>query len=136
MKTTLKTVLTREFQEALQKLKSHPDMKASLAWKILPSYKRLKEAYKDYDNVRLELCEQYGQRDEQDNLIKIPVNDSGAYSYAFNPQDELMFNSQLEDLRNQELSLPEPKVSVSEVFDLNLTVENLDALVGLVLKED
>ena len=134
MQVELNTLLNPKFQQSLGTLRAHPNMKASVSWKLLPVNKRIEEAFRDFDRVRKELCEKYGSKDDNGQPILIPVTEnSDAKTYVFDVDQEKAFNEEFKALGERKLDWPEPTVKVSDLGGITITVDDLLQLVGPVL---
>jgi len=134
MQVELNTLLKPQFQQSLAHLRSHPNMKASVSWKLLPVNKKIEEAFKDFEKVRKELCEKYATKDEAGEAILIPLGeDKEAKTYVFEAEQQKLFNEEFKALGEAKLDLPEPTVKVSDLGGITITVDDLLQLVGPVL---
>lgn len=134
MQVELNNLLKPKFQQSLAHLRSHPNMKASVSWKLLPVNKKIQEAYEDFDKVRKELCEKYATKDESGQAILIPIGeDNEDKTYVFEAEQQKLFTEEFKALTDQKLELPEPTVKVSDLGGITITVDDLLELVGPVL---
>lgn len=134
MQVELSKLLNPSFQQSVMNLRSHPNMKASVSWKLLPVNRKIEEALKDFDNVRKELCEKYSTKDEDGKALLIPISEgSENKTYVFEVEQQKLFEEEFKALREQKLELPEPAVKVSDLGGITVTVDDLMQLVGPVL---
>jgi hypothetical protein len=134
MQVEMSTLLNPGFQASLSKLRSHPNIKASVSWKLLPVNKKIEEAYKDFDKVRRELCEKYAAKDEAGEFILIAAGeDQEAKQFVFDVDNDKLFKEEFKALGDAKLELPEPAVKVSDLGGITITVDDLMQLVGPVL---
>jgi len=134
MQVELNTLLNPQFQRSLGNLRSHPNMKASVSWKLLPANKKIQEAYKDYEKFRKELCEKYAQKDDKGEFILLPIGDDKENKqFVFEADNEKLFKEEFKALGDQKLEIPEPSVKVSDLGGITITVDDLLQLVGPVL---
>lgn len=134
MQVELDTLLKPQFQESLLRLRSNPQIKASVSWKLLPVNKKIQEALTDFNQVHKELCEKYGSKDDNGEPILIPIGENGlSKSYVFDGDNRKSFNEEYKALKDSKIVLPEPTVKVSDFGGLTITVDDLMQLVGPVL---
>lgn len=134
MQVEMSTLLNPQFQRSLSNLRSHPNMKASVSWKLLPANKKIEEAYKDFDKVRRELCEKYAAKDESGEFILIATGeDKETKQFVFDVENDKLFKEEFKALGDQKLELPEPSVKVSDLGGITVSVDDLLQLVGPVL---
>lgn len=130
----LKDLLNDQFRTSLHVLRTHPDIKASVAWKILPVSKKIKETLDNHEKIRLSLCEKYGDKDENGNAVMIALDEhSQIKRYAFSPEGLAELNSEMAQLVELPVELPDLAVSVSNLGGIKFSVEDLSNLVGIVL---
>ncbi len=116
------------------RLRSNPQIKASVSWKLLPSNKRIQEAFIDFQSAHKALCEKYGSKDDIGQPILIPIGENGGTSsYVFDGDNRKSFNEEYKELEDSKIVLPEPTVKVSEFGGITITVDDLMQLVGPVL---
>jgi hypothetical protein len=132
MQVELNTLFKPQFQQSLAHLRSHPNMKASVSWKLLPVNKKIQEAFTDFEKVRKELCEKYATKDEAGEAIIIPLGEDKK-TYVFEAEQQKLFTEEFKALGEAKLDLPEPTVKVSDLGGITITVDDLLQLVGPVL---
>jgi len=134
MQVELNTLLHPLFQKSLGRLRSHPEIKASVSWKLLPINKRVEEALQDFEIVRKELCKKYGAKDDTGEPIIVPISENSEdKTYVIEAGNHMAFNEEIKAIGDSKLDLPEPTVKVSDLGEINITVDDLMQLVGPVL---
>jgi hypothetical protein len=125
----LKDILSDQFGKSFHALRSNKELKASIAWKLLPTSKRLKEHFEEYDKLRLDLCKKFATKGEDGEPLLIENQ------FTFPPEVANDFNKELQALHAVEIDLPDPKVKISDLKSVKLSVEDLEVLAGPVLIE-
>jgi len=137
MEIALNKITSNEFFPSFEKLMLNPELTVSLAWRLHPSFKAVKEALKNYEDLRTVLLDKYTEKDaEGKKKISVVTLPNGAVSsqFDFSPENRPLFEADLKPLTEELVSLPAPKVKVTELKDeLKLNAMDLDSLIDVVL---
>lgn len=132
MSAKLQELVAPEFMQSLNKLRYNDQLKASLAWKIVPLTKKIREELENFEAIRIEVCKKYCKKGEDGEPIMLPIG-NGETRFIFEPEVQKDFDEEIKALQESIVELPSPVVKVSDINDINLTVADLEVLVGTVL---
>jgi hypothetical protein len=110
-------------QSAIQKLQSKP-MPLKITYNLTKLYKALSTEADFYNEKLNEIVQTYGERDEEGNLK--PTADGRGVQIQKDRLEEAQ--SKLNELYTIEVTLPDIKLSVETLGDVELTLEETNAL--------
>ena len=110
-------------QSAIQKLQSKP-MPLKITYNLTKLYKALSTEADFYNEKLNEIVQTYGERDEEGNLK--PTADGRGIQIQKDRLEEAQ--SKLNELYTIEVTLPDIKLSVDTLGDIELTLEETNAL--------
>lgn len=110
-------------QGAIQKLQSKP-MPLKITYNLTKLYKALSSEADFYNEKLNEIVQEYGERDEEGNLK--PTADGRGVQIQKDRLEEAQ--SKLNELYTIEVTLPDIKLSVDTLGDVELTLEETNAL--------
>ena len=110
-------------QSAIQKLQSKP-MPLKITYNLTKLYKALSVEADFYNEKLNEIVQMYGERDEEGNLK--PTADGRGIQIQKDRLEEAQ--SKLNELYTIEATLPDIKLSVETLGDVELTLEETNAL--------
>lgn len=110
-------------QSAIQKLQSKP-MPLKITYNLTKLYKALSTEADFYNEKLNEIVQTYGERDEEGNLK--PTADGRGVQIQKDRLEEAQ--SKLNELYTIEVTLPDIKLSVDTLGDIELTLEETNAL--------
>lgn len=110
-------------QSAIQKLQSKP-MPLKITYNLTKLYKALSTEADFYNEKLNEIVQTYGERDEEGNLK--PTADGRGIQIQKDRLEEAQ--SKLNELYTIEVTLPDIKLSVETLGDVELTLEETNAL--------
>ena len=110
-------------QSAIQKLQSKP-MPLKITYNLTKLYKALSTEADFYNEKLNEIVQTYGERDEEGNLK--PTTDGRGVQIQKDRLEEAQ--SKLNELYTIEATLPDIKLSVETLGDVELTLEETNAL--------
>lgn len=110
-------------QGAIQKLQSKP-MPLKITYNLTKLYKALSSEADFYNEKLNEIVQEYGERDEEGNLK--PTADGRGVQIQKDRLEEAQ--SKLNELYTIEVTLPDIKLSVETLGDVELTLEETNAL--------
>jgi len=110
-------------QGAIQKLQSKP-MPLKITYNLTKLYKALSSEADFYNEKLNEIVQEYGERDEEGNLK--PTADGRGVQIQKERLEEAQ--SKLNELYTIEVTLPDIKLSVDTLGDVELTLEETNAL--------
>ena len=119
--------------ETLQKL-AQKDFKAKVAWQIGRLLKTAETEIQGFNETRMNLIKKYGEKDETGELI---TDDKG--NCKINPEGAIDFNTELNDLLNQEIEINANKISIEDLSESNFTpgeMAQLEAFIDTGEKEE
>lgn len=133
MEVQLKTILSEQFKSSMHALRWHKQLKASVAWKLLPVDKKITEAFESYDKMRIDICKKYAKKDENGEPKTIPLGPNGLSQFEFEPANGKKLEKELADLMEEKLELPNPVVKIEDLGDIDLSLGDLSNLSGIML---
>ena len=113
-----------KFQTSLSKLLKQ-DVPLTVAFRLKGIVKTVQEEMTKYEEVRKEALQKYGNKDESGNLL---TDEQG--NVKFEQENMLKFAAEINELVNMEVNIP--VIKVSELTNVNVSMEDIVALEGLI----
>ena len=116
--------------ETLQKL-AQKELKAKLALSIARVLKEAEREIQNFNEVRMNLIEKYGEKDENDKLI---TDEDGQCKII--PSNVDTFSKELNDLISTELEINAKKIKLEDLEDLDFTPTEMAVLDPFIEDEE
>lgn len=134
MEIMLVRIANDNFKKSFWRFRESKNIKASTAFKMLQLSKPIVEHLQRYDETRKILCEKYAKRDEHDQPILV-ANASGEQHFDFEANNYIDFQREHFELLQEKIEIPEPKITIDDVKDIDLSIADLELLIGVVICE-
>ena len=105
-----------------------PKLSFKTAYKLSKLAKAIEDEVAFYREKMNELINEYGQKDEDGNLVFI---DNGR-SIALKPETQAECHQKIAELENLDIELPDIKFSVEEFADTTLSLEELQPILPFI----
>lgn len=115
------------FSNFYNQIRSNP-LPFKTAYKLSKLSKAIEDEVVFYREKMQEIINEYGQRDDEGNLIFI---DNGQ-GIALKPETQMECHTKIAELDNLDIELPDIKFSVDEFADTTLTLEELQPILPFI----
>ena len=119
---TIKTSILINSTEVLQKL-AQSELKARIAWQVARTLKAVEEELQTFNETRMTLIHKYGEKNDDGTLVTDENNNCKIV-----PEQMPLFNKELTDLLNEEISINANKISIYDIENLDFAPSEMAIL--------
>ena len=120
-------IVNPDFHIVLQKLATK-ELPAKTAFKLRSIIKLVNDEFKKHEEIRGEVLQKYGKKDENGNLITNETN-----NVQFNEEDIAEFIKEIDYLMKKEVNVP--TIKLSELSEVSLSTQDVDLLIDLLIED-